>query len=104
MGDFEVLAVLIGVVGELVVGKAFLDVMWCHCKGRRTSGVTRDIHVAELCIVGVHPSLQSELHGALVLSVHPLSWGRTLHGFMGIDWHKKDGWALGSEEWRRSWY
>lgn len=29
-------------------GKAFFDVMWCHCKGGRTSGVTRDIHVADL--------------------------------------------------------
>lgn len=51
-------------------------------KDRRTSGVTRGVCVAELCVLGVHPSLCSELHSAQVHPVHLLGWGRTSHGWM----------------------
>ena len=53
-----------------------------------------------VCVLGVRPSLRSELHDALVgLPALLLRWEQTLHGFMGVDPHEEGGggcWAVNS--------
>lgn len=88
---------LIGIVN----GKALLDVMWYHCKGRRTSGVTGDVHVAELCLRTGRASFITLWITRCACRSPEL--GKDAAWLRG-HWPAQKGWmrVLGSKQWRRS--
>ncbi|KAK4831168.1 hypothetical protein QYF61_015638 [Mycteria americana] len=92
---------LTAIVGELVVIKPFLTLCGAIARAEEPVGSPEtSVLLSSVCVLGVHPSLQSELHDALVaLPVQLLSWERMLRGFVGIDQPKRDGcgcWAAKS--------